>query len=209
MIRLKQISCLLLSIVLFLSSCSGLTKSRHETMHYNLEYPPPQFNELKPLPVVIKIEPFATAPAYNTSRILYRDQSFNLKSYNYHRWRANPGDLVQHFMLRDLRAAGLFTAILPGSSRTAASYVMEGSLDEFMEWDKDTGWEAVLSLSITLINRGEKDEQKRIVLQKDYRAVEPCHRKNPSAVAEAMSRAMARTSEQIISDLYANLKGKQ
>jgi len=206
MIPLKKISLVLLIIISFLYSCSSLNKVQYESRYYNLEYPSPRFSDLKPLPLVIKMEPFNTAPIYHTSRILYRDQSFNVKSYAYHQWRANPGNLVQHFLLRDLRASGLYKAILPYSSRSAAAYVLEGSLDEFLEWDGATGWEAVLSLSITLIKQGEKDVQKRIVMQNDYRTLEPCSRKNPLAVVEAMSRAMSRISEQIIRDLYASLK---
>lgn len=206
MIQLTRISFLLLIIIYFLSSCSSLNRVQHEKRYYNLEYPSPRFSDLKPLPLVIKLEPLDMAPIYHTSRILYRDQSFNINSYAFHQWRANPGNLVLHFLLRDLRASGLYKAILPYSSRSAASYVLEGSLDEFLEWDGDTGWEAVLSLSITLIKPGEKDIQKRIVMQKDYRAQEPCRRKNPLAVAEAMSRAMSRISEQISRDLHASLK---
>ena len=206
MIPLKKISFVLLIIISFLYSCSSLNKVQYERQYYNLEYPSPRFGDLKPLPLVIKMEPLNTAPIYHTSRILYRDQSFNIKTYVYHQWRANPGNMVQHFLLRDLRASGLFKAILPYSSRSAASYVLEGSLDEFLEWDGATGWEAVLSLSITLIKQGERDVQKRIVLQKDYRTLEPCSRKHPLAVVEAMSRAMSRISEQIISDLYTSLK---
>jgi cholesterol transport system auxiliary component len=138
--------------------------------------------------------------------MLYRDQSYTIKSYTFHQWRANPGNLVQHFLIRDLRASGLYKAILPYSSRSPASYVLEGSLDEFLEWDEATGWKAVLSLSMTLINPGEKDARKRIVMQKDYRTIESCRRKNPQAVAEAMSLAMSRVSEQIGRDIYTSLK---
>ncbi len=206
MIQLKRLSFLLLTMISCLSSCTSFNKVQHETRYYSLEYASPRFSDLEPLPLVIKMESFNTAPIYHTSRILYRDRSFNINSYAYHQWRAIPVNLVQYFLLRDLKASGLYKAILPYSSRSAASYVLEGSLDEFIEWDGDTGWEAVLSLSITLIKPGEKDIQKRIVMQKDYRTLEPCSRKNPLSVAEAMSRAMSRVSEQIIRDLYASLK---
>ena len=206
MIQLKRVLFVLLTTIFFLSACSTLNQVRYETRYYNLEYSSPRFSDLKSLPLVIKMEHFDTAPVYHTSRILYRDRSFDLKSYPYHKWRANPGDLVQYFLLRDLWASGLFKAVLPYSSTSLASYVIEGCLDEFLEWDGTKDWQAVLSLSITLINRREKDEQKRIVMQKVYRTVEPCDRKNPLAVVEAMSRAMSRTSEQIIRDLYTSLK---
>lgn len=209
MIQLARITCLLLSIFFLLFSCASLNRVQHEKRYYTLEYPSPHFSDLEPLPLVIKLEPLNTAPIYHTSRILYRDQSYNIKSYAFHQWRANPGNLVQHFLLRDLRASGLYKAILPYSSRSPTSYVLEGSLDEFLEWDEDTVWKAVLSLSMTLIKSGEKDVRKRIVMQKDYRVLEPCRRKNPQAVAESMSLAMSRVSEQISRDIHASLKESQ
>jgi hypothetical protein len=52
----------------------------------------------------------------------------------------------------------------------------------------------------------EPDISKRILLQKTYQLKETCRSKNPGALAEAMSRAMARVSGEIIKDLHARIK---
>ena len=91
-------------------------------------------------------------------------------------------------------------------SHASASYSIEGSVDEFFEWDSPEGWRAVLALNITVIVAGEPDISKRILMQKSYRTTPPCQEEHPRGLAETMSRAMRELSEKIILDVYAELK---
>jgi ABC-type uncharacterized transport system auxiliary subunit len=207
--RLRLIVFIILFLVLTVCSCSVLNKRpRYEARYYNLEYPSPTFNQAETLPAIIKMAPFKAAPQLDSLHLLYRDQSFQIKTYPYHRWRAYPSELVGYFLLRDMRSSGLFRAVLPNSSRSSAPYVLEGSVDKFLEKDGAGQWEAVLNLSITLIRRESKHNPNAILLQKEYRAVKTCAHRSPSAVAEAMSRAMAGISKEIILDLYTQLKAE-
>ncbi|MGD8449058.1 MAG: hypothetical protein PVF36_07465 [Desulfobacterales bacterium] len=52
------------------------------------------------------------------------------------------------------------------------------------------------------------DAGEKILFQKTYREEAPCKRKNPRALAEAMSYAMSKISEQIIKDVYDCLKDR-
>ncbi|MGM0663578.1 MAG: ABC-type transport auxiliary lipoprotein family protein [Thermodesulfobacteriota bacterium] len=191
-------------IVLAISAggCSGMGKPKERVDHYVLEYEAPDIPGLEPIQAVVRLERFSVAPQYNTNRIVYRDQEFARETYNYHRWRTNPGDLVTHFLARDFRESGLFRAVLPAGSRFSASCVLEGSVEEFFERDGAEQWEAVLALSVTLLAEGEPDVSRRVLHQGTYRDSEPCVRKNPRALSEAMSRAMARVSRAIIEDVY-------
>jgi ABC-type uncharacterized transport system auxiliary subunit len=51
----------------------------------------------------------------------------------------------------------------------------------------------------------EADVSKKIVFQKSYHIRKPCRQKNPRALAEAMSTAMAEASTQIINEVYNRL----
>lgn len=177
-------------------------KPKERIDHYVLEYEAHRIPDLEPVPVVVRLERFSVAPQYNTSRIVYRDREFARETYNYHRWRANPGDLVTHFLSRDFRESGLFKAVFEAGSRFPASCVLEGSVEEFFERDGAEQWEAVLALNVTLLAEGEPDVSRRVLYQKTYRDSEPCARKNPTALSEAMSRAMARVSRAVIEDVY-------
>lgn len=189
--------------------CSGMGKPPERIDYYVLEYEAPRFQGREPVEDVIRLERFSVAPSYNTERIVYRESAFERNTYNYHRWRANPGDMVGYFLARDLRESGLFRAVLPQDTRFSATCALEGIVEEFYERDGADQWEAVLALSVTLIAEGEPDVSRRVLLQEAYREVEPCERKNPRSVSEAMSRAMERVSKRIVADLHRVLSGER
>jgi len=193
----RKIFLLLLGITILLGACFNLKQPSHKMEFYTLEYDPPQLINLTPLPYIITVERFSAAPEYNSNRIIYRDKSFKRDTYVYYRWRADPADLVTSFLSRDAQQSGLFKAVLPYDSRLPASYLLEGSVDEFFESDTEERWDAVLSLSITLIEENESDNTEKILFQKHYHARKPCDKKNPRALAAAMSIAMVSVAARI------------
>ncbi|MBW1887574.1 MAG: membrane integrity-associated transporter subunit PqiC [Deltaproteobacteria bacterium] len=203
----RKIFFLFIGLSLLFCACLNLKQPRNKIEFYTLEYHPPQLGDLKPLPFVIRLERFIVAPTYDTNRIIYRDQSFKRDAYAYYKWRANPGDLITHFLNRDIRHSGLFKAVLPFDSRSAASHMLEGTVDEFFEWDTKENWKAVLSISIILMADTEPDISKRIIFQKSYRATSVCQQKHPRALAKSMSQAMEEISGQIIKNIYSYLRG--
>ena len=205
--RYKKIVVLLLGLSLFTFACVQLKKPRNKIEFYSLEYDSPQIKDMKQLPLVIRMNRFSVAPEYNTNRIIYRGSSFKKSEYTYHKWRANPGDLITYFLSRDVKQSRLFKAVIPHDSGFPSSHVLEGSVDEFFERDTKEGWEAVLSLTITLMVENEPDITRRILFQKTYITDKACKLKNPRALAEAMSRAMAEVSGRIIQDIYDQLAG--
>ncbi len=204
--RYKLTFFLLVGFPFLFGACPSAKQPTSRTQFYTLEYSPPQMAQVKPLDLAIKMERFGVAPTYNTSRIIYRDGSFKRNAYFYYKWRANPGDLVTYFLSRDMKQSGLFRAVLPHDSRVPSSHKLEGTVDEFFEWDKDENWEAILSVSIVFMAENEPAVSKRVLYQKAYRAQKPCKQKNPGALAEAMSHAMAEISGEIIQDIYDHMK---
>ncbi len=198
----------ILVLALLMGSCLNLKEPRKKIDFYTLEYGPPQITGLQPLPFVIRVIRFTVAPAYNTDRMIYRDRSFGREAYFYHKWRANPGDLVTYFLSRDMKRSGLFKAVIPYDSTFPSSFAVEGSVDQFLEWDTRENWKAVLTISIALMAENEPDISKRVLFQKTYGKEALCRRKNPRALAEAMSQAMAGVSEEIIRDIYLHLKDR-
>ena len=192
----------IISLTLILGGCLNLKQPRNKIEYYTLEYEPPAAQKRQPISNVIRIDRFAVSPIYNTNRIIYREGSFRREAYVYYKWRANPGDVVTYFLRRDLQHSGLFKAVVTGDSRLESAYRLEGTVDDFLEWDKKNVWEALLAVSITLIQENEPDITKRILFQKTYTSTQPCRQKNPRALSEAMSTAMSEVSEQIMLDIY-------
>ena len=199
---------LFLSLPLLFGACVSLKQPVNKIEYYTLEYPPPQIKTLHPLPHVIRMDRFTVAPPYNTSQIIYRDQSFKRNAYVYYRWQTNPGATVTTLLKRDIKNSGLFKAVLNPGSQFSSPYMIEGTVDEFFEWDAQNAWKAILTVSIILTEKNKYDIKNRILYQKTYRKAEICRQKKPKAVAEAMSQALSKISEEMIIDVYDSLKDR-
>jgi ABC-type uncharacterized transport system auxiliary subunit len=198
----------LLGVALLLGACAGSGTPRDKITYFTLEYAAPAPSEKPPLPVIVKVERFMVSPVYNSTAILYSGNSYTRDAYVYYKWRANPGDLVSQFIGRDLRSSGRFEGVVPGGSRLEGSYLMEGSVDEFLERDTEKRWEAVLRISVTMSAENEPDISRRVLFQKSYGAVKACREKTPSALAEAMSGAVQEISRSVLEDTYTCLAAR-
>ena len=201
MILIKRVF-IISAVMLMLSSCTSLRQPSNIVEYYTLEYPPLEMTGIKTLPYTIKIERFNVAPFYNSNQMIYRDRSHKRDAYAYHKWRVNPGDLVSYFLSRDIRYSGLFRAVLPDEGRMIPSFILTGMVDEFVEWDENGKWKAVLSLNMIFRIEKVPDIEKRILYQKSYNTYEVCTNRSPEALAKAMSRAMAKVSYQIQKDIF-------
>jgi len=192
----------ILLLLLMLGGCITVEQSFQKIDYYTLEYEPPQFETVSTLPFVALIERMRVAPPYNSSKIVFSPAPYKRDAYTYHKWHAHPGNLVTYFLARDIRQAALFQGVFVERARSGVSHVIRGTVDEFFEEDRDGVWKAVLSINITLLKSNAADVTQNILLQKQYRAKEPCQRKNPRALAMAMSEAMSHVSKQITNDIY-------
>jgi cholesterol transport system auxiliary component len=198
----ERICFLITLLVLFTGGCLGARQPTREIEYYTLEYDPPVMEFREQLACVIRVDHFRTTPFYDSNKIIYREKSFQRNAYYYRKWKANPGHLVTYFLTRDMKQSSFFKTVLTPNNNAMASYVIEGSVDEFLEQDTKNTWEAVLSVSISLLAVNEPDINKKVLFQKNYNANEACGQKNLHRLAEAMSIAMARVSKMIINDVY-------
>jgi len=191
-----------LCLCIMTMGCMNLKQPAYELSYYTLEYLPLEGSALPPLPVVLQVAPFGVAPAYDTHRIVYRDAPFERNTYVYHRWRTHPGNLVSHRLRQDLMNSGLFTAVLTTDNNLPCDYTLTGTVDEFFEWKEARSSRAVLSISVTLVGTDSDRMEDSIRFHNAYRIKESFARKDPPALVEAMSRAMARLSKKILTDLH-------
>lgn len=204
---LKFIIITVIGIAIF-SGCMKLKAGDRNISFYSLEYPPPKSEQVDPLPAVIRIERFRISPLYDSTKIIYREKAFKRDSYVYHKWWANPADLVGYFLARDFQHSGYFKAVFSPADNVHSTHILNGFVEEFFEEDDTDKWQAVLSLNILLLKEDEPDVNKRILMQKKYVLTESCIEKTPHALAKAMSIAMSKVSEQIIGDVNQILKQK-
>jgi len=191
-----------LPAVLLVACLGGCGKPPMLINQYMLEYPAPVMGGKAKIPAALRVELFSVAQVFNTNAMVYQPQPFQSQSYNYSRWRANPGYLVTDFLIRDLRESGLFKAVLGPDSSDKYRFKLEGGVAEFQELDAPDGWKASLALTVTLLDSRQEELPQRVVFQKNYRAFSPLPEKTPQGLAQAMSQAMAQVSARVITDTY-------
>lgn len=208
---MRYIAIILIIFSFAFCGCVSLEQPNTKFEFYTLEY-----NALKSdkstdpgkESTVLKIKHFNASPIYNSDRIIYSDQQFKRSPYFYHKWRVRPAEFVTYFLSRDLKESGLFEAVLPPTSGSLHTHTVEGTVDEFLESDSNDSWEAVLSISVTLQVAREPDADKRVIFQHSFSTRKKCKEKNPLALAQAMSLAMAEVSKEIGIAIHGALAGK-
>ncbi len=191
---------ILITFSLAFSGCISLEQPNTKFEFYTLEYDALRTDKsVDPdqRSIVLKIKHFNASPIYNTDRIIYSNRQFKRSPYFYHKWRVRPAEFVTYFLSRDLKESGLFEAVLPPTSGSLHTHTVEGTVDKFLELDSNDSWEAVLSISVTLQVAREPDANKRVLFQRSFSTRKKCKEKNPLALAQAMSLAMAEVSKDI------------
>jgi len=205
--HLRMLLFLSLLAAFWATGCVSLRQPHLKVDYYTLEYEPTRVQG-QALAAGLRVERFQVSPLYDGERIAFREANFTRGAYDYHRWRANPGDLVAYFMARDFRSSGLFQAVQTMDSQVPTTYAIAGCVEEIVEVDGADRWEAVLSLTITLLKTDEKDPSRQVLMQKNYSSAKACARKHPRALVESMSQAMAEISGRVLGDVHGRLLEK-
>jgi len=179
---------------LIVGGCS-LTKPRPEVHHYTLALTLPAVQSAS-AKASLQVRPFSAPDPYIQDRLVYRSSPYQLDFYNSHRWASSPAEQVTDWTRRYLRGAGLFATVSP-TTEGAADFVLSGRVRQFDEVDHEQTWEAVLSMDFWLtqgLNRSP-------IWFQSYTTSQPAEKRNPAAVAEAMSRNLENILGRLVTDL--------
>ncbi|MBI3770595.1 MAG: membrane integrity-associated transporter subunit PqiC [Deltaproteobacteria bacterium] len=123
--------------------------------------------------------------AYATERIAYRSSPYQLDYYSYHRWAADPRNLVRTAARDYFERAGAANGI---------PFEVEGNIRRLEEVDDPTGWRGTLALDVRVARGGT------IILERAFSETEPAASRRPEAVAAALSRALQRILDQLLTE---------
>lgn len=188
-----------------LTACLGNTKPPQPIYYYTLDYPLPPLQFAQVLPCTLRVERFSVSPPFNSQRIIYSHNGLQRNFYAYQQWIASPGELLPYFLARDLDHTNGLRAVMTPDAALSATHSLYGWVEEFVEKDAASAWQASAIVHITLISNLHHDPTRKILLQKRYSAASTCRDKTPEALAEAMSRAVADISQAVTKDVYDRL----
>ena len=177
-----------------LTDCS-LTKPRPEVHHYALSLQLPETRRSTARTSLV-IRPLTARDPYDQDRMVYRTSPYAFDLYSSHRWASSPAEQVTYWTYRYLQTTGLFSQVFP-TTEGNADVVLGGMIRQFEEIDHDATWEAALSIEFWLTRANERSP----FWFRSYTVTKPASRRNPEAIAEAMSQALADILQQLTTDL--------
>jgi ABC-type uncharacterized transport system auxiliary subunit len=192
----------MIALAVLLAGCFGGGQPGRMADQYVLDYAPVAPQETAMLPESITVEHFSAAQLYSGTAMVYQEEPYKSNQFLFHHWRVNPADLVTDCLLRDLRSAAMFRGVFSYRSAEVSRYRLAGAVEEFRESGGKEERQAVLSLNITLFDTARQELPDQLMFQKNYRIVEPLEGETPADLAKGMSRAVAKASELLLTDIY-------
>lgn len=182
------------------ASCGSIPK----THYYTLEIPPPP-SVVNPHPrstQVLGIERFRAPEVLRDDRIVYYESLTQMNFYEYHRWAAEPADLVAEAVARRLRRAELFADVRKLPARVPVDYILRGHVLNFEEVDEPEAVKGRVALELSLVRASDQS-----VLWAGTRLAEhPATRKGVPGVVEALNAASEQVLDGLLRDLTAQLE---
>ncbi len=191
----------LLSCSLLLGGC-GLIKPAPVVQYYVLTLPSLPEASLPANPTLV-VRTLRARDPYDQRRLVYRSSPYHLNFYTYHRWASSPAEQITDWTRRYLRNSGLFAKVFP-TSQGDADYILDGTLRHLEEIDRDQTWEAALGLEFWLT----RPPQRPPVWFESYSVSRQATKRNPAAVAKAMSHNLGVVLHQLVADLAPVVEAK-
>ncbi len=187
---------------LLITGCSTLGGNTYNYHYYTLSYRQSEtVNTDSERHLVLKIDPFSISAEYGRNNIMYGKNGFKRNFYPYQKWVASPEKMVAEFLLRDLKQAGIFKAVIGPETLNRTTCLLTGCVEDFYEDQIDTSRFAVLTITIPLFDEKAQMPEERVLFQKMYSNRVKLDKNTPEGLSEAMSQAMATVSKKLISDI--------
>jgi ABC-type uncharacterized transport system auxiliary subunit len=176
------------------SGCS-LAKPRPAIHYYTLAVNLPEVTPRAATHSLV-VRTFSARDPYNQERLVYRSSPYQLDLYDSHRWAALPAEQVADWTRRYLRASGLFARVSP-TADGSPDLALSGRIRQFEEVDHEQTWDATLSIDFWLT----RTDQRAPLWFQSYAVTQQAAKRNPAAIAEAMSRSLENILGRLVADL--------
>ncbi len=141
---------------------AGCGKVRYPTSYVlNISPPAPHPSSSGTLGPV-EIRDFRCPEYLCEGRIVYRPNAEEVGFYEYHRWAANPRQVVTQYVEDGLRATALFKSVGARARGSAPTYVLSGNIERLEEVDHGRDVRVICTLSAQLL-----DIEKRSIVWSD------------------------------------------
>jgi len=153
---MKKISMVLglgLALLPALAGCGGVKSAKYYALNLPAAADPPAPDNVR---TSIAVRQFRCPNYLRQGPIVYRPSPEQIGFYEYHRWAADPRQVVTSAIVDTLRASGQFATVSIYDGRHDNDYVFTGTIEKLEEVDYESGVkvEVALSAQITRISTG-------------------------------------------------------
>jgi len=133
-----------------LAGCGGAVKYPN---YYALQIPPPPDPPAQEgVRASLAVREFRSPAYLHQGAIVYKTSPEQIGFYNYHRWAADPREVVTNAVTDRLRASGKFTQVKPYDGRSDVDYVLSGRIERLEEVDYEGGVKVEVAISAQMTN---------------------------------------------------------
>jgi uncharacterized lipoprotein YmbA len=185
--------------LIVLAGCGGAVKYPN---YYALHIPPPP----DPPPqegvrASLAVREFRSPAYLHQGAIVYKTSPEQIGFYNYHRWAADPREVVTNAVTDRLRASGSFTQVKLYDGRSDVDYVLSGRIEKLEEIDYEGGIkvEVAITAQMTNLTTGAA------VWTNTVDEIGTVDQRDVLAVVSEMNRTMERAIEKLLTPPPATL----
>jgi ABC-type uncharacterized transport system auxiliary subunit len=169
--------------------------------YYTLNLPaPPDPPASENAHATLAIREFSAPTYLRQGAIAYKASPEQIGFYAYHRWAADPREVVTNAVIDRLRASGAFALVKPYDGRPSASYVLSGRLEKLNEFD----YEGAVKVEIALSARMTSVATGATVWSNAVSQVGDVNKRDVAAVVSEMNRTIERAIEKLLSPIPAD-----
>jgi len=185
------ISCLLATLI-GLAGCAGTLKYPN---YYTLHVPPPPDPPAQEgVYASLAVREFQSSAYLHQGAVVYKTSPEQIGFYNYHRWAADPREVVTNAVIDNLRASGNFTQVKLYDGRSDIDFVVTGRLEKLEEIDYERGVKVEVAISAQMTNLSTG----AAVWTNTVDEVGTVGQRNVPAVVSEMNRTLERAIEKLL-----------
>jgi uncharacterized lipoprotein YmbA len=181
-----------LTALITLAGCGGAVKY---PTYYTLHVPPPPDPPMQEgVRASLAVREFRSPAYLHQGAIVYKTSPEQIGFYNYHRWAADPREVVTNAVTDRLRASGKFTQVRPYDGRSDVDYILSGRIEKLEEFDYDGGVKVEVAITAQMTNLATGSA----LWTNTVDEVGTVGQRDVAAIVSEMNRTMERAIEKLL-----------
>ncbi len=194
--------------IIFISACSGLSKSYPERNFYMFEVPPATLKPAQVKGAIVEVARFNVSPGSDGKEFIYRTGDLSYESDFYNQFFRPPGAMLTELTISWLNDTGLFQDVLSTVTQAGANYFVEANVVQ-LYGDFRASPKAVMQIQFLLLKYSSDssyDDNTEIVFGKVYSSEIPIASQTAKDLMKGWNIALGDILNAFLADLQKNVK---